>query len=76
MRDEFMRRIDARNDKTSYDVAAYPFGAEEMLLNLELKGIEKIKKIDVEKSKLDIVGHPFGLEEVLLNAELKDLDIR
>ena len=45
MRDEFMKRIDARdnknNDKTPYDVAAYPFGAEEMLLNTELKHLEE-----------------------------------
>lgn len=41
MREEFMNRIDARNDgknnKCQYDIASYPFGAEEMLLNLELK---------------------------------------
>lgn len=50
MRDEFMKRIDARNDKKNnkeqYDIASYPFGAEEMLLKMELN---KLDKEDLEK---------------------------
>ncbi len=43
-RDNFMNRIDARDNKLNkqkYDVAAYPFGAEELLLNQEFIELEK-----------------------------------
>ena len=46
MRKEFMKRIDARKSdiddkKGESDIASNPFGAEEMLLNTELKNLEK-----------------------------------
>jgi len=34
---------DKKIEKTSYDVASYPFGAEEMLLNAELRNLDKDK---------------------------------
>ena len=51
MRKEFMERIDARKDKTEnkYDIASYPFGAEEMLLNDELKKLEQTRSEDWQK---------------------------
>lgn len=63
MKEEFMRRIDARKD-----VASYPFGAEEMLLDREFKDLNG-KKVET-----DLEGYPFGAEEMLLNAELKELE--
>lgn len=52
MRKEFMERIDARkndNKLEKYDIAAYPFGAEEMLLNDELKKLEQKPIEDLQK---------------------------
>ena len=52
MRKEFMERIDARkndNKLEKYDIAAYPFGAEEILLNDEFKKIEKTPSEDFQK---------------------------
>ena len=53
MREEFMKRIDARDskneDKVQYDMAAYPFAEEEMLLNAELRDLEETKEIKFNK---------------------------
>lgn len=56
MRDEFMKRINARDNNTNntdneenrFDIAAQPFGAEEMLLKAELDRIDG-KKSDYMK---------------------------
>ena len=63
MREEFMKRIDARKD-----IESYPFGAEEMLLQREFKDL------NVQKTKTDIVSYPFGQEEMLLKKELERFD--
>ena len=58
MKEEFMKRIDARNNeknneknRNEYDVASYPFGAEEMLLHTELKNLKNLNNdsSDLEK---------------------------
>ena len=51
-RKEFMESIDARkgNDKLEkYDIAAYTFGAEEMLLNNEFKKLEQTPSKDFQR---------------------------
>lgn len=64
MKEEFMKRIDARKK-----IESYPFGAEEMLLHREFKDLNK------SKNEIDLENYPFGAEEMLLNAELKKLDL-
>lgn len=63
MKEEFMKRIDARGD-----IASYPFGAEELLLDREFEDLGR------KKVATYIEDYPFGAEEVLLNEELKKLD--
>ena len=48
-REEFMERIDARKEKVACDIASYPFGAEEMLLEQELRQLEEDKKENLGK---------------------------
>ena len=48
-REEFMKRIDARKDRVVYEPTSYPFGAEELLLNQELRQLEEDKKERTEK---------------------------
>ena len=65
MRKEFMERIDARGD-----VARFPFGADEMLLQMELKDLDKkVDKTNEGRTK-DLASFPFGAEEMLLKAEI------
>lgn len=51
MRKEFLERIDARKDNTENkcDIVSYPFGAEEMLLDDELKKMEQTPSEDLQK---------------------------
>lgn len=48
MREDFMKRIDAK-DKVKYEPTSYPFGAEELLLNDELEDLEPKKQEDLER---------------------------
>jgi len=66
MREEFMKRIDARKN-----IESYPFGAEEMLLHREFKDLGKSRDSNVQKTKTEVESYPFGQEEMLLNKELE-----
>ena len=66
MREEFMKRIDARKN-----IESYPFGAEEMLLHTEFKEARKPIVVNSKKTKIEVENYPFGAEEMLLNKELE-----
>lgn len=67
-REDFMKRI-----KANIPSGNYPFDAEEMLLNVELKTEEENKNKENENNKMTrrLGDYPFDAEEMLLNAELK-----
>lgn len=72
-REDFMKRI-----KANIPSGNYPFDADEMLLNAELKNKEKNQgkeKIQGNNKMTRRLGdYPFDAEEMLLNAELREID--
>jgi len=65
-REDFIKRI-----KANIPSGNYPFDAEEMLLNVELKTKEENKENENNKMTRRLGDYPFDAEEMLLNAELK-----
>ena len=70
-RKDFMKRI-----KANIPSGNYPFDADEMLLNVELKTKEKNKENEKNNNKMTrrLWDYPFDAEEMLLNAELKMME--
>lgn len=70
-REDFIKRI-----KANIPSGNYPFDAEEMLLNVELKTKEENKENENKENENNkmtrrLGDYPFDAEEMLLNAELK-----